>query len=48
MTTLLKWQGSDPALLPVMFVSHYDVVPVTQNTEAAWTQGPFSGAVVEG
>ena len=45
---LLKWQGSDSDLLPVLLISHYDVVPVTQGTEADWTHGPFSGAIVDG
>ena len=48
LTLLLKWKGSDPELLPVLFISHYDVVPVTRGTEAAWIHGPFSGAIVDG
>jgi carboxypeptidase PM20D1 len=45
---LLRWPGSDPELLPVLFISHYDIVPVTDGTEGDWTHGPFSGAVADG
>lgn len=45
---LLRWPGSDLELLPVLFISHYDVVPVTEGTEGDWTYGPFSGAVADG
>ncbi|GFR46956.1 hypothetical protein Agub_g8606, partial [Astrephomene gubernaculifera] len=31
---LLTWRGSSPGLRPVLFVSHYDVVPVTPGSEA--------------
>ena len=48
LTMLLWWPGTDSELLPVLFVSHYDVVPVTEGTEGAWTHGPFSGAVEDG
>ena len=45
---LIKWQGSDPSLLPLLFISHYDVVPVTKATEKDWEHGPFSGAIADG
>ncbi|GIL59796.1 hypothetical protein Vafri_14522, partial [Volvox africanus] len=35
-------------LLPVLFLSHLDVVPVANETLSNWTYGPFSGAVEEG
>ncbi|KAG2500865.1 hypothetical protein HYH03_001626 [Edaphochlamys debaryana] len=45
---LVTWRGSDPSLEPVLFVSHYDVVPVTPGTEGDWRYPPFSGALEEG
>ncbi|KAG2445918.1 hypothetical protein HXX76_000521 [Chlamydomonas incerta] len=45
---LLTWRGSDPSLEPVLFISHYDVVPVTPGTEGEWKHGPFSGDVADG
>ncbi len=40
---LLRWPGSDPELPPVLLMSHYDVVPVEEGTEADWQRPPFSG-----
>ncbi|GAX73213.1 hypothetical protein CEUSTIGMA_g666.t1 [Chlamydomonas eustigma] len=48
LSLLLTWRGSDPSLLPVLLISHYDVVPVTPGTEGDWSYPPFSGAVEEG
>ncbi|KAG2452483.1 hypothetical protein HYH02_002722 [Chlamydomonas schloesseri] len=45
---LLTWHGSDTSLDPVLFISHYDVVPVTPGTEGEWKHGPFSGDVADG
>jgi acetylornithine deacetylase/succinyl-diaminopimelate desuccinylase-like protein len=36
LSRLFTWQGSDSSLLPVLFVSHVDVVPVTQETLQVW------------
>mmetsp|Transcript_36717 Transcript_36717/g.81684 ORF Transcript_36717/g.81684 Transcript_36717/m.81684 type:complete len:520 (-) Transcript_36717:537-2096(-) len=47
-TRLLKWEGSDTKLLPILFISHYDVVPVTEGTESDWLHGPFSGDIADG
>jgi len=41
-------EGSDPSLQPVLFMSHYDVVPVEQHTLSEWTYAPFSGTVAGG
>ncbi|MGD9021313.1 MAG: M20 family peptidase [Lysobacterales bacterium] len=37
--------GSNPALEPVLFMSHVDVVPVDDATRDEWTHPPFSGTV---
>jgi len=44
---VFTWSGSEPALLPVLLLSHLDVVPVEPGSEAAWQQPPFGG-VIEG
>ncbi|BFM15088.1 M20 family peptidase [Maricurvus nonylphenolicus] len=45
---LLKWQGKDSDLLPVLFDAHYDVVPIESGTESEWQQPPFEGVVADG
>ncbi|MDO8290590.1 MAG: M20 family peptidase [Parvibaculum sp.] len=45
---LFTWQGSDPSLEPVLFMSHMDVVPVVPGTEADWKHDPFGGEIVDG
>jgi carboxypeptidase PM20D1 len=47
-TLVYTWQGSDPALKPVILMAHQDVVPVTPGTEKDWQQDPFSGAIAGG
>ena len=47
LSMLLKWEGSDSTLAPILLVSHYDVVPVTAGTEGDWKHPPFSGHVDE-
>ncbi|KAL4252052.1 peptidase M20A family protein [Abortiporus biennis] len=37
------WQGSDPALKPILLTAHQDVVPVDPNTVDEWLHPPFSG-----
>ena len=37
------WEGSDPTLLPIAFLSHQDVVPVTPGTEDDWTHPAWEG-----
>lgn len=43
---LYKWQGTDPALPPVLLMAHLDVVPGEE--DASWTRPPFSGDVADG
>ncbi len=47
-TMLYTWQGSNPALKPILLTGHYDVVPVVAGSEGDWTYPPFSGAIVDG
>lgn len=48
LSLLVTWDGSEPGLKPVLFISHIDVVPVTDSTLADWTHPPFSGAIADG
>lgn len=45
---LYTWPGSDPSLAPLLFLAHYDVVPVEEGTESAWEHPAFSGAIADG
>ena len=45
---LYTWQGSDPALLPILLMGHLDVVPVEPGTEEAWQEDPFGGRISGG
>ncbi len=40
---LYKWQGTDDSLKPIAFLSHMDVVPISDGTEGDWTHPPFEG-----
>jgi carboxypeptidase PM20D1 len=44
---LYTWEGSDPERLPIMLISHLDVVPADDEDEA-WEHPPFSGALADG
>lgn len=39
-----RWKGKNQGLKPILFLSHYDVVPVGED-EKEWTYPPFSGIV---
>ncbi len=41
---MMRWQGKDPNLKPIMLISHQDVVPA----EGSWTYPPFSGTIADG
>lgn len=41
---MMRWKGSDPALDPIILISHMDVVPA----EGQWTYPPFSGTIADG
>lgn len=40
---LFEWPGQDPALDPILLMSHFDVVPIETSSLADWTHPPFSG-----
>jgi carboxypeptidase PM20D1 len=42
------WQGSDPALKPIVLMAHQDVVPITPGTEKDWVHPPFEGVIADG
>lgn len=48
LSLLYTWQGSNPALAPVLLMGHQDVVPVIPGTEDDWLQPPFGGVIADG
>ncbi|MCH8568085.1 MAG: M20 family peptidase [Balneolales bacterium] len=44
---LYTWEGSNPALKPIMLTCHLDVVPVEPGTEEDWDHPPFEGKVTD-
>lgn len=47
-TLLYRWEGRDATAKPILLMAHMDVVPVDAQTEAAWEQPGFSGALAGG
>lgn len=45
---LLKWQGSNETLKPVLFLGHQDVVPVEEASRDLWQEDPFAGTIKDG
>ncbi len=45
---LYTWQGSDPGQPPLLLLAHQDVVPVSDDTRAAWHVDPFGGVIQDG
>ncbi|MFT7486130.1 MAG: carboxypeptidase PM20D1 [Candidatus Paceibacteria bacterium] len=43
---VLRWEGSEPNLAPLLLLAHLDVVPV--QAESEWSFPPYSGKVVAG
>jgi carboxypeptidase PM20D1 len=41
---LLRWEGTDPDVPPILLMAHIDVVPVEEGTDSAWPHDPFGGA----
>ena len=48
LTILYRWPGSDNELEPILFMAHFDVVPVEPATKPRWTHAPFSGELDQG
>lgn len=48
LSLLYTWQGTDPALQPIMLMAHQDVVPVSPGSGAQWDVDAFSGTVQDG
>jgi carboxypeptidase PM20D1 len=45
LSLLYAWEGSDAAQPPLLLLAHQDVVPVPQDTRAAWRVDPFGGVI---
>jgi len=45
---LLKWNGSNQNLKPVLFLGHIDVVPVEEVSRDLWQEDPFKGLIKGG
>ncbi|MBR3604608.1 MAG: M20/M25/M40 family metallo-hydrolase, partial [Candidatus Gastranaerophilales bacterium] len=44
---LLKWEGKDRNLLPIMLTAHYDTVDVEEKTLKKWKYAPFQGEIAQ-
>jgi len=42
---ILKWQGKQSKLKPILFLAHQDVVPVPEENLPLWTHDPFAGVI---
>ncbi|HFC00876.1 MAG TPA: M20/M25/M40 family metallo-hydrolase, partial [Phaeodactylibacter sp.] len=42
---IYKWQGRNPNLQPYLLMAHLDVVPVEKESQANWTEPPYSGKI---
>jgi carboxypeptidase PM20D1 len=45
---LYTWPGAEPALPPLLLLSHLDVVPVEAAAARRWAVPPFSGRIADG
>jgi carboxypeptidase PM20D1 len=45
LSLLYTWEGSDAAQPPLLLLAHQDVVPVPEDTRAAWRVDPFGGVI---
>ncbi len=44
---VFEWKGQNAALLPIILMGHYDVVPIEAATLSKWTVAPFSGIITD-
>ena len=42
---LLKWEGKNDLLEPLLFLGHQDVVPIEEASRDQWEEEPFSGKI---
>lgn len=45
---LYTWEGTKPALAPIVLMGHQDVVPVVPGTESQWEHDAYSGDIAGG
>ncbi len=45
---IIKWQGSNPTLKPIIVMGHIDVVPVPEENKDKWQADPFGGEIRNG
>lgn len=45
LSLLYTWEGSDAGQPPLLLLAHQDVVPVPDDTRAAWSVDPFAGLI---
>lgn len=45
---MYKWPGKDSGKDPVLFLAHYDVVPVEEQGGESWEKPPLGGLIEEG
>jgi carboxypeptidase PM20D1 len=45
LSVVYTWEGSDPGQPPLLLLAHQDVVPVPDDTRAAWRVDPFAGVI---
>lgn len=44
---IYEWKGTDPSILPMVLMAHYDVVPVEESAVKLWHAKPYGGEVKE-
>ena len=44
---IYEWKGTDPSILPMVLMAHYDVVPVEASAVKLWHANPYGGEVKE-
>lgn len=45
---IIKWQGLESSLKPIILMGHLDVVPVPEENKSKWSNPPFSGDIIDG
>jgi carboxypeptidase PM20D1 len=48
LSLLYTWEGTNPALQPVILIGHMDVVPIGEEPGEVWENPPFSGVIKNG